>query len=447
MNQRTPHRRGSVYIMVLGVSLLVTVMGVGSLLAARSSARAAETGTETEQAQQSARAAVEFGLYYIRNNPNWRDLKTSGSWSNKTVFAEGAINFALVDEVDGVLNNNDTDPVRVYGRGEYGGSVRLMSVELITSATGYQALGFPLHTASDFSFPTATHQGAPAVLTVEGGPLSSAGTVTNLGTITGAVEAVAYTGAGNVSAGVQLDPLKATTTMPPAAVFDFYLDVENATTIPWNTTNFPYNSGKGRYDVGFDVLTPSGSSTGGVIPNPNGLYYVEVPAGVKLQVDRCRIRGTILFQGGVGTTIHFGGQILWEPARADYPMSIIRGATSVELDSRGTDGLSEPNLAKNFNPPGFPYLSVTDADQTDLYPSDLNGLIHVIGASCTTTLFDAVESNGAIICEGPVTFPGGKQGTRARLVHDPSLVSSPPLGYGSSAVTLREDSWRREPGP
>ena len=56
---RAARERGSVYILVLGASLLVAAIGVSSLMAVRVQRRAASITADQIQAREMARAGIE----------------------------------------------------------------------------------------------------------------------------------------------------------------------------------------------------------------------------------------------------------------------------------------------------------------------------------------------------------------------------------------------------
>lgn len=438
MNIIRYRRRGSVYVAVLGWSMLVMVIAMGGLLAVRVASRQLAEANNMAEAQACSRAALEQGRLAIQNDPSWRTNLTNNTWSAPISFAGGTLRWKVVDEADGNLANNDLDSVRLYGEGVVRGTTRVTSVILVAKAVPYEVFQASLHSAGAVSLPSATYNASPVVLTTTGGPLSTAATLTNAGAITGDVDALSYTGTGTVSGTTKTGV--AAKTMPPATVFNDYLAASNPPkTIPWNNTYFP--SGVSS----FNVITPTLATPNAITYQSDGLYYIQVPASTTLKIDTCRLNCTLLIDAGAGSTVHIGAQILWTPARPDYPLAIIRGATNVELDARGAGGLSEASTAKNFNPAGFPYNGVSNATNTDTYNAYLNGVVHVIGGACTTKLFPQLSTNGCIICEGPVTYPGGGGAApSASLAVDPVIAASPPRGYYTVKMSPSTGSWRRE---
>jgi hypothetical protein len=108
------------------------------------------------------------------------------------------------------------------------------------------------------------------------------------------------------------------------------------------------------------------------------------------------------------------------PYRSDYPVLIVQGNLEIRISSYGVV-LDELNLLKNFNPSGAPYAGQWDSDYSDTYPSEIWGLIHVVG---NTVLKQTACIKGALICKGTVTCTD-----TTRIIHDAGLVANPPQGY------------------
>jgi hypothetical protein len=125
-----PRQRGSVYVLVLGASLLVAVIGVSSLMAARVQRRAVVASADMTQASELARSALDWGLWEININPGfWRMVLASMPPTN-VPFAGGTYSLTLVDPIDGNLTNNNTDPVVFTGIGKFGSARFMLEVTL-----------------------------------------------------------------------------------------------------------------------------------------------------------------------------------------------------------------------------------------------------------------------------------------------------------------------------
>jgi hypothetical protein len=448
-------RRGITYIMVLGTTMLVAVITLGALQSVRSQTRMSRMIGDASSAADLASSAISHGQLLIKNNSLWRLFYASGSWSSEQSLGGGFFQWKVVDAStgssvlhEGVLPKDDFNPVRIYGKGRIGNVVHTMSVEINFSKKPYDAVRSAIHAQGNVSINSGDS------FNVVGGPFSTAGSFTNAIPFNGNVEALSISGSGTIS-GIQTTNAP-TKTVPPDNVFDYYRSI--ATTIPWTTAYFPLSGGK--YLIKTNILTPTMSQFVTPVTNPNGVYYVSVPGGLgKLQIDWVRINGTILFDvQGSGTTILFGGHILWTPIRPDYPMSLIRNASTVELDAQGmhgalTEGGNNNGAGNaNYNPPGFPYNSVTDTDTSDSYESRLFGLTHVIGGvggtPTATVIFTQLRTTGCVIVPGAVTYPGGSATPiDATLTWDSSYATNPPYGYYTVEMTPTPGSWRQELAP
>ena len=83
-----------------------------------------------------------------------------------------------------------------------------------------------------------------------------------------------------------------------------------------------------------------------------------------------------------------------------------------------------------------PYLFDSDDVKDDVFPSEIRGLVHVLG---NLRIDNDSVVRGAVICEGQVTV----ETSNAQLISTPSLLANPPVGYVRSPAS----SWTREPAP
>src|SRR5438552_2277477 len=115
---RSLRRSGGVYFAVIGVCLLVGVITIGALAAARIQARATSTGGDSDEARLYARAAVELGVLYA-NQSGFRNTYTNGAWVTNQTIGGGTLSVQGVNP-NGALNNSDTDPVVLTATGVKG---------------------------------------------------------------------------------------------------------------------------------------------------------------------------------------------------------------------------------------------------------------------------------------------------------------------------------------
>lgn len=130
-NNRTPRERGSVYILVLGASLLVVAIGVSSLMAARIQRKTVTVVADRGQARELARTAIDRGLWLIKHNSlTWRTIFQTGVINNETAFGGGTFSLIAVDPVDNDLLDDNTDPVILIGDGKKGNARYVLRVTL-----------------------------------------------------------------------------------------------------------------------------------------------------------------------------------------------------------------------------------------------------------------------------------------------------------------------------
>ena len=124
------HRRGGAYLVVLSTTMLVTVLGLSSILLMRVRQRVSDTTTNVVVAGIGAPNTLDLAMFRITNDPNWRTTYLNNQWTADENTLNYKCSFRLVDEVDGDLTNDPSQPVRLYGRASAGGAVRIYSVRL-----------------------------------------------------------------------------------------------------------------------------------------------------------------------------------------------------------------------------------------------------------------------------------------------------------------------------
>lgn len=113
-----PVRRGSIYLLVLSVSMIVMVIGLSGLIVSRIEQRSASAGSDMTQARLLALAAVEMGLFLIEADPlGWRDAFKAGVLPTNLPLGNGTFTLQAVDPVDNNLTDNVGDQVLFTGIG------------------------------------------------------------------------------------------------------------------------------------------------------------------------------------------------------------------------------------------------------------------------------------------------------------------------------------------
>tara|TARA_R110002111_G_scaffold189528_1_gene254804 strand:- start:36 stop:506 length:471 start_codon:yes stop_codon:yes gene_type:complete len=126
--QRGQRQRGSVYILVLGASLIVATIGISSLMAARVKLRTAASTSGTVEARELARTAIDRGMWEMKNNPaGWRAVFVSPALTSVS-FGSGEFTLMAVDPVDGNLLDGMDDPVMLVGVGKSGVARYILAV-------------------------------------------------------------------------------------------------------------------------------------------------------------------------------------------------------------------------------------------------------------------------------------------------------------------------------
>ncbi len=432
-------RRGATYALVLGTSLLVATISMGSLMAVRSQAETARLLGEATAAANLALSGVSYARLKIKADPEWRTTYASGTWSAEQPLGGGVFTWKVVDATTGgsVRHNGvsaafDTASVRLYSKGRIGSVEHTTSVILAAQKVPMDVLRTTMHCEDLF------YVAAP--VTTTGGPVSTNGLLLGFAKITGAAESGSYYGFSSITGGLTTPaPQKP---LPDQAVFDVYRDM---------ATEIPYSSG-GSWTVSWPLLSsgvnPTGSGT-----NARAIYYIRVPTGRVLTLQIKRILGTLIIDCEDGASVRQWDPVCWAPQSTDLPILLIRHATNTYVEDwieAGASAIVETDVGVNLNPAHTPYLGASNdsVSTSDVYPSRLHGLIHIMsphyGNSSYVLLGNQVNILGTLICEQRLqTTDGGS----TNLNHDPDLFDNPPLGYCTLNMLPAAGSWKQELSP
>lgn len=410
-------RRGGIYIAVLGTAMVVSLIGLASVATLRSQRSTVTLTSDAAKARCFAQSAAQIGMQLIASDANWRQNHTSGAWVTNQTIDDGRLSLSVTDPLDGNLANRPTDSVIIQGTGMRGNATQMIQATMVATGTPIDALAMAIHTGGEL------HITGGNTLTLTGAPASTNGSLRDDGTVAGDAQCLTATKPANVTGTLTLlAPSKA---MPDSGVESMYVSL--------GTVISPGNA------IDRVALGPGANPYGGGT-NADGVYVVN--SSGSFTISRCRILGTLVIVCP-GNTVTISNNVLIQPARPDYPALIVDGNLSLTYDS--TTSLSEATEGTNFNPAGVPYSGVTDSDTADTYPSEIDGLTHVKG---TLSINGTCTLRGAVICESGASSNAVSIGKNTQVIYDPTLYSSPPMGYTKSvSMAVQPGSWRQVVGP
>lgn len=404
--------RGSVYMIVLAASMMVTVIGLASLFAVRVQRRSVLITKDCAEARLCAQSAIELGLLTVQD-PNWRDNKSNGIWLSNQPLGDGHLTLEGIDPDDGVLNDSDTDPLVLTGTGEKGFARQRIQVKLTADTTSLNCLEVALHGNGSLNFNRPTELNCNQTISANNSVNESKSTINTDVEAVNAINGIGYT--GTITTGI------APRAMPDAVtVFDHYTG--QATAI--NILSLPASMDETIRYLQDVVLSPTNNPYGAT--DPEGIYKIDC-LGVSLNISDCRIVGTlVLVNPGSATGIY--KPVNWEPAIDNYPSLLVNGAFYFKIF---TGQLDEVSRGVNFNPAGTPYQGDEDSVLDDVYPSEINGLVYIAGDAECNSSFTTTTINGVLVVGGSLTITpsSNKDPAYLNLTYDPKYCNNPPLGF------------------
>ena len=413
-------RSGSVYLLALGASTLIAIIGLTALTKVRINQRMERQAGTRATAQLLAMSAVEHALAVIDGSPQWRMLLKHDVESPEVNIGDGAFTWALIVESGGDLSDDESEPVRLRGTGRSGESVQMYSVQLMPVKTPLTCLESCLHGNGTISFNGANVQADRPVSTNWSMDATSANVDAPVQAVTD-ITGATYSGTREVGIAAKELP-------DAASAFDYYLNQGTQISIaslPLDGSGFRVLE---RMAIG-DRKNPLG------LTNPEGIYVVRCN-GAPIIIRTCRIIGTIvLLEPGPGSRIE--GSVNWSPAVPTYPAMMVRGSMDVRMSS---SPLSESSGGSNvnYNPPGMPYNGSEDLDTSDSFPSVIRGLVYMTETLSNST--NEINVQGMIVV-GETTNLAGTLNVKYR---QDIYQNAPPGFYYMNKVVVVPKSWQQD---
>ncbi|MBI2481759.1 MAG: carbohydrate binding domain-containing protein [Planctomycetia bacterium] len=138
-NSKHP-RRGSIYVLVLGTTMIVAVLGLAALSLVRIQRLQSEGGDDMRKAQAYAKVALDMAWYRVQSDSSWRSQLASGTWSTDQAIGDGFYSFTGTDPIDGNLTNSAVHPVVIVGVGKSGNATQKLQLEIGALQPGLRCL-------------------------------------------------------------------------------------------------------------------------------------------------------------------------------------------------------------------------------------------------------------------------------------------------------------------
>lgn len=252
------HPRGSIYVLVLGLSMLVAVIGMGAIMTARVQARIARSEADFATARLCARAGLEAAMFRIQQDPTWRTDLGNGAWFNNVPLNGGTFSVSAADPITGNITIPSNHPVVLTCTGTRNAAVYMMSATVQVNPSGLACLGVASCSGSDTTVNNCTF--ACNQIVSANGKL----TVSGSGVLNANLQSVGGISGGGTYSGTPAKLAQAVTLPDPVHVFDYYN--ANGTTIPLasllqsSSTQLVSNTSFESNTSGWYVYSPSSSS-------------------------------------------------------------------------------------------------------------------------------------------------------------------------------------------
>lgn len=409
MTRITLRRRGSVYIVVLGVITLLSVLGVGALMLAQTARRSAAVVSSMESVSRAAQSGLESAVARLGSDPDWRATLIAGDGEIATMPLPGAkARIVAENPSGGPVDPHPWAPIRLRSTAADDRARRIVSVELAPDITPIACTAHALYVAGSVnSSGTCITDGHAYVL----------GDFSVKGVFDAAMTSVF--GSLDDTSGCVKQPVVADAKIGPP---DSFLLQHLLTLSP----PIPITKLSNRRITGA-LIDPRRSTFGQT--DSSGVLIIDCE-GQDVEIGNCRIVGTLIFLNTA--EVRLTGAIHWEPADPLLPAMVAFGPVRIQTVS--TD-LRESTIGVNLNPAGSAYRGSEDTDTTDAYASVISGLVYAEG---DVEVDNTATFEGTLLIGGGINISGS---LRIRAPLDPVLIEGFAEQRGWVAVP---GSWLRE---
>ncbi len=410
-------RRGSVYVLVLGVAAMITVVGLSAIALSRTQMKSTLVESEWSRAGVLAQAGVEAAVTTMNTSTTWRaDYAAGGEAAIGTLGSSGpggpaAATFKIIDPTDGSLVKFDRDPVRVYGYGRVGDATRVYSLDC-------QYRPPPVLDVLNYAVYAGNSITCSNPMSVSGAPLGTP-SFRNAGTLVANIRVGTLNNSGTIIGEVRTGVAAATS-----------LSDAGRSAIISKAVTINYGSLPSGGEIRDTLLSATYNPYGPV--SSQGVYRIAVPVGSRLTIRNCRIAATLIIDLNLLSTLEVRDAVNWNRPSGDLPTLVLTTAATSSVSISGTTAdLSEATVGMNLNPTGSPYEGVEDSDTTDTYPSQIRGVIHIAGGLSSVPIGPTLSIVGTLICESSLTFDTGVD-----IRYDPQVLQAPPTAYQTGAAGM-----------
>lgn len=374
--RRRRWRRGSAYMLVLGSTLIVTTMSVGSAMILTSEMASRKRREHAVKAEFAAQSVLELALMTFDNSAAARKEMSKGAYVLAAHIDGFKCAVSAEDENGDPLTDDVTSEIYLVARAEGAYASRAMKLKVIPAQLPVTAFDGSLHAAGNLTLSKTTLAGGPQVGATGNVVASGSSSISAPVYASGVVAGSTYT--GGTSSGV------AEKTMPSTGAMAYY--ASQGVTLSYASIS----GGKISNCVLGPGLNPYGSAS------PTGIYVINC-GNKDLTIENCRISACLIIYNV--KKLHMKESVHWTTPNASLPALVMWG-DELNCDLKA-ERLSESGTNVNFNPPALPFQSLSDATKTSLLPNIIQGAMYVDGNLSIKKHF-ALE--GSLVCTGTVAM-------------------------------------------
>lgn len=122
-------QRGTAYVLVLAITSLLVTLGFAATQLAQNQIKQGENEVDLAKARLAATYAQDYIHKLMDGETDWRDSHLAATWYSFSTIDGVDIYYTYIDQIDGDLGDDYSQPFLLYTRADSGDATRMFITE------------------------------------------------------------------------------------------------------------------------------------------------------------------------------------------------------------------------------------------------------------------------------------------------------------------------------
>ena len=133
---RSARQRGTAFVLVLAITSMLVMLGITTTQLSRNEMKRNNMDQDQAAVRLMAMTGLDIMHKRLDGSTAWRATATNGQWTYFLRIDGVTMYYAFVDQIDGDMTNDNSQPFQLYSLAFDGSSMRIYVVEMTSDASG-----------------------------------------------------------------------------------------------------------------------------------------------------------------------------------------------------------------------------------------------------------------------------------------------------------------------